>query len=71
MARYHLFKLTRGYNGHAYRGPSSGGEVAEASTLEEAEAWRGQLLERNPGVGWGIRDTHTGEDIPFKPANTC
>jgi hypothetical protein len=67
VARYHLYKGTRGYDGHAYRGPSSQGEVAEADTLEEAEVWRSQLLERNPGVGWGIYDTQTGEDIPFNP----
>lgn len=64
MARYHLYKGTRGYAGHAYRGPSSLGEIAEADTLEEAEAWRSQMLARNPGVGWGLHDTVTGEDIP-------
>ncbi len=67
MARYHLFKGTRGYDGHAYRGPSSGGEAAEASTLEEAEAWRNRLLQANPGVGWGIYDTKRGENVPFNP----
>ncbi len=67
MARYHLFKGTRGYDGHAYRGPSSGGEAAEADTLEQAEAWRIKLLERNPGVGWGIYDTERGENVPFNP----
>ena len=67
MARYHLFKGTRGYDGHAYRGPSSGGEAAEALTLEEAEAWRTRLLQANPGVGWGIHDTERGENVPFNP----
>ena len=67
MARYHLFKGTRGYDGHAYRGPSSGGEVAEAATLEEAEAWRTRLMQANPGVGWGIHDTERGLNVPFNP----
>ena len=43
MARYHLFKGTRGYAGHAYCGPSNAGQPAEADTLEVAMEIRGML----------------------------
>ena len=63
VARYHLFKCTRGYVGHAYRGASSNGKIAAADTLEEAEVWRRRLMENNPGVGWGIYDTFADKKV--------
>lgn len=69
MARYHLFKGTRGYAGHAYCGPSNAGQPAEADTLEEAMEIRGRLMMRNPGVGWGIHDTHKAEDLSVMSKN--
>jgi hypothetical protein len=41
--------------------------VAEAATLEEAQAWRTRLMLANPGVGWGIHDTEQGLNVPFNP----
>ena len=66
MARYHLFKGTRGYDNHAYCGPSSLGIPAEADTIKEAEKLRDQLNSRNPGVGWGIYDTNLKKYAPYK-----
>jgi len=63
MARYHLFKGTRGYNGHPYQGPSNDGVPAEAETLAEALVIRDRLIMRNPGVGWGVHDTQQGMDV--------
>ena len=60
MTRYHLFKGTRGYAGHAYCGPSNDGQPAEADTLEEALDIRARLMVRNTGVGWGIYDLEAG-----------
>jgi hypothetical protein len=65
MTRYHLFKGTRGYAGHAYCGPSNDGQPAQADTLEEALDIRARLMVRNPGVGWGIHDLEAGSDVPL------
>ena len=66
MARYHLFKGTRGYAGHAYQGPSNDGQPAEADTLAEVKLLRERLIQRNPGVGWGIYDTHKQKNLDIK-----
>ena len=63
MARYHLFKGTRGYNGYPYQGPSNDGVPAEAETLAEALVIRSRLMMRNPGVGWGVYDTLTQKNV--------
>ena len=63
MARYHLFKGTRGYSGKAYQGPSNLGVPAEADTLAEALIVRSRLMMRNLGVGWGVYDTEKGETV--------
>lgn len=63
MARYHLFKGTRGYSGHPYQGPSNDGVPAEAATLAEALVIRSRLITRNPGVGWGVYDTEKSEEV--------
>jgi hypothetical protein len=63
MARYHLYKGTRGYNGYPYQGPSNDGVPAEAETLAEALVIRSRLMMRNPGVGWGVHDTQQGMDV--------
>lgn len=66
MARYHLFKGTRGYDDRPYCGPSSLGVPAEADTMKEAEKLRNELLSRNPGVGWEMYDTHLRKYVQFK-----
>ena len=63
MARYHLHKGTRGYNGYPYQGPSNDGVPAEAETLAEALVIRSRLMMRNPGVGWGVYDTLTQKNV--------
>jgi hypothetical protein len=70
MSRYHLFKGTRGYAGRPYQGPSNDGMPAEADSLAEAHLIRARLMERNPGVGWGIHDTLLAEDIKFNGEET-
>lgn len=63
MARYHLFKGTRGYSGQAYQGPSNFGVPAEADTISEALVVRSRLMMRNPGVGWGVYDTEKNQIV--------
>lgn len=63
MARYHLHKGTRGYDGHPYQGPSNDGVPAEAETLAEALVIRSRLMMRNPGVGWGVYDTLSHKNV--------
>jgi len=65
MARYHLFKGTRGYDGHAYQGPSNDGQPAEADILADVRAIYLRLMQRNPGVGWGIYDTVRKKHVPI------
>ena len=66
MARYHVFKGTRGYVGSPYQGPSNNGLPAEAHTLAEVKLLRERLIERNPGVGWGVYDTLKRQNLNIK-----
>lgn len=66
MARYHVFKGTRGYEGRPYQGPSNNGLPAEAHTLAEVKLLRERLIERNPGVGWSVYDTHKRQNLNIK-----
>lgn len=60
--RYHIYKATRMYEGHAYAGPANKGLPAQSDILSEAVALAHKLSQTNP-VGWCIRDTHTGQDV--------
>jgi len=63
MKRYHIYKNSRQHEGRGYCGYSSDGRVMETDFIIEAvQMWK-SLRERNPGVGWIIRDTNNNEDL--------
>jgi hypothetical protein len=64
--RYHIYKATRMYEGHAYAGPANKGLPAQAEHLCEAVDIANQLLQTNP-VGWRIHDTVTAQDVFLNP----
>lgn len=62
IMRYHIYKATRLYEGHAYAGAANQGAPAHADLLCEAVALAHKLGQHNP-VGWRIHDTKLGEDV--------
>jgi len=64
--RYHIYKATRLYEGHAYAGPANQGEPAHTDLLCEAVALARKLSQTNP-VGWCIHDTQTAQDVTWPP----
>lgn len=58
--RYHIFKLSRIYEGRPYCGPTSDGVPAEYNSLTEAKCAADNFLIRN-AVGWQVFDSKSGE----------
>jgi hypothetical protein len=66
VARYHVVKATRIYEGSGYSGYSAqqvgAPQPVEEDSLEEAKKWLIRLEAFNP-VGWNIYDSTTGECV--------
>jgi|ADurb_Gel_02_Slu_FD_contig_31_1267005_length_292_multi_2_in_0_out_0_1 hypothetical protein len=60
---YHIEKDTRIYCGVPYCGYSSGGEMMQFDTLEEAREAKERLEIANSGVGWNIWNAETKEIV--------
>jgi hypothetical protein len=60
---FHIQKDTRIYCGNPYCGFSSGGEMMQFETLEEARRAKAKLEIANSGVGWNIWNAETGKIV--------
>lgn len=62
MAKYHIAKATRWYQGNPYQGPSNDNQRAECDTMEEVEALIAKLTKYN-GCGWRVYNSVTLEEV--------